>query len=745
MDEKTTLGLMQLPHLADHLEAAGFQVVGGGDFRTAGAEISQNLKAGETHPVIVGAGGVTPPGAISFVRRLALGAPVAIVNLAESPGAFDELGASTFVAPVLLSSVLESLGLDAGGADGNILPDGTFATSTMDAFDISDTPLPNEVATPEVPAVVEYTQEENALAKPEPFTDLKVPAWAVPESQATQQQASSISGPTPKVPSWAIPKQELVSPESPVREVSTPAEPPRPSFGEATKIPSWAVQPETPTPALVEPPAPTTSAQEDTPEPSPKLPSWMQPTHNPQEVENGEQSAPARESASEDAPFSESLAHQSPGAQLATWEPPQEVETIADPYEVERAMWLASLEEGHTVLVNTEVGVVEASFVAFEPGVVHLYYFDAEHSSWFPWTVEAMHVFSAPEPEPEPEPLPAQAPQVAEVDQVQAPTQPRERDKVKDWNWKPVHVDEIARPDTVDHASALVPTSHTPKPGTKIIFVFSGKGGVGKTTTARTLAQRAATGWGKHVTLVDANSGQGDQRTFLRLSDTDLPDAYSVALGSPAEDVLISPAQVNSHRGSLLAPVGFALALAPQPHLANHELVTGEIYTQIVDAAAQISDLVVVDLQMIDAGHVESKTSFAATLVLPQLQTGAFGLGLTEGSKESMRNLRYVLEQLRDRAPGADLLSAVTLHDPSNGFDVDEAKRRLEETTSFVGVTTSSPHLKGSLAAGVIDPTDPSIVGVLDETLTRMFGPPPPQALAAKSPKRRRRLFGRGR
>ena len=61
-----------------------------------------------------------------------------------------------------------------------------------------------------------------------------------------------------------------------------------------------------------------------------------------------------------------------------------------------------------------------------------------------------------------------------------------------------------------------------PRPGHRVndrradvLFVFSGKGGVGKTSVALGLAERA----GQHlrVVLVDANRGQGDIRTYLRL------------------------------------------------------------------------------------------------------------------------------------------------------------------------------------------------------------------------------------
>ena len=77
---------------------------------------------------------------------------------------------------------------------------------------------------------------------------------------------------------------------------------------------------------------------------------------------------------------------------------------------------------------------------------------------------------------------------------------------------------------------------HRPAPGpghrvtdrrADVVFVFSGKGGVGKTSVALGLAQRAGTRL--RVVLVDANRGQGDIRTYLRLTRSTLPTIWAAA------------------------------------------------------------------------------------------------------------------------------------------------------------------------------------------------------------------------
>ena len=61
-----------------------------------------------------------------------------------------------------------------------------------------------------------------------------------------------------------------------------------------------------------------------------------------------------------------------------------------------------------------------------------------------------------------------------------------------------------------------------------VIVVFAGKGGVGKSTTALSLAERAALQIPNYRTVVvDANRGQGDLRTFLKLTESHLKCAFN--------------------------------------------------------------------------------------------------------------------------------------------------------------------------------------------------------------------------
>ena len=113
------------------------------------------------------------------------------------------------------------------------------------------------------------------------------------------------------------------------------------------------------------------------------------------------------------------------------------------------------------------------------------------------------------------------------------------------------------------------PPRPQPRPGHRVhdrrgdvLFVFSGKGGVGKTSVALALAERA----GSHlrVVLVDANRGQGDIRTYLRLGRSTLPTIWAAAAtGDPAR-AIVPPEKLFAARHRQLQELHFAVVMAPQ-------------------------------------------------------------------------------------------------------------------------------------------------------------------------------------
>ena len=272
----------------------------------------------------------------------------------------------------------------------------------------------------------------------------------------------------------------------------------------------------------------------------------------------------------------------------------------------------------------------------------------------------------------------------------------------------------------------------------KTLFVFSAKGGVAKTSTARALAQRAATAGHLHVILIDANRGQGDQRSFLRLHGERLPDMYQVAAGIPAHEALIPPNRINQIRGGALTPINFGVVLAPTPDLANAKRITPQLYRQVLSAAEQMADLVVVDLQIFEADALRDERSMAAAFVEPALLDGAWALGLTEATLESTFNLDYILQEMvRGGAPKDHLMSAVTKMPDATTFNLAEAKQILSQSSEFMGTTQYDAGLENELTAGSLGESNTAISPLLDAVIEKVTGHP----VDAGTPKRRKRAW----
>jgi Mrp family chromosome partitioning ATPase len=99
-----------------------------------------------------------------------------------------------------------------------------------------------------------------------------------------------------------------------------------------------------------------------------------------------------------------------------------------------------------------------------------------------------------------------------------------------------------------------------------VLIVFAGKGGVGKSTTALSLAERAAIMIPNfRVVVVDMNRGQGDLRTFLKLTESRLPSVYDAAISRDIEvydDIIVTPKRLSVHRKGR-ADLHFGIVLAP--------------------------------------------------------------------------------------------------------------------------------------------------------------------------------------
>lgn len=244
-----------------------------------------------------------------------------------------------------------------------------------------------------------------------------------------------------------------------------------------------------------------------------------------------------------------------------------------------------------------------------------------------------------------------------------------------------------AAPSTEQHASRisdlLAPTSQPlPRQQTaKVIVSVAGKGGVGKTSCAIGIAARAAAR-GLRVLLLDANLGQGDIRTFLRLAnDRPLPSVHTYATTGSVRDAIIKPSDLNDLRSPGSEHLGFALILAAPPTVPLHE-VTPEVHLELVrTCAASGIDLIVIDTQIIEPRLVPEP--IVGRFIDPLMAAGAYSLGLADLSGPGIANLLTRFSRAAEQGVASDHQFALLNRVPG-----DLAFNRQGVESAFSGVST---------------------------------------------------------
>lgn len=259
-------------------------------------------------------------------------------------------------------------------------------------------------------------------------------------------------------------------------------------------------------------------------------------------------------------------------------------------------------------------------------------------------------------------------------------------------------------------------------PGTKapVIISFAAKGGVGKTTAASALAQRAVQVGGiRKVVLIDMNRGQGDIRKNLRL-DRPLRSIYDAALAGEPKSAVISPRRLAEARHPSLPKLGFGVVLAPQDDQADPSVVTTQVYRDVIDYARSTSDLVIVDTQIIEGTDT---SGLIDGIVVPVLSRDGWGLALSDTSMTGVDNLLKRLRMWSVAGVSRDrMLFALNRANADSGLNTEVLRRIYSGLAVPIGTIPQDGMLAAGFETGQLPHNHPDMARVLDEVLFRVTG-----------------------
>lgn len=184
----------------------------------------------------------------------------------------------------------------------------------------------------------------------------------------------------------------------------------------------------------------------------------------------------------------------------------------------------------------------------------------------------------------------------------------------------------------------------------RVVFLVSGRGGVGRSSLAINIAERAAGSLKRNVILIDANIGQGGLATNLRVvragAAAALPTIADLGAGANVQQVVCGAGEVRASGG---AAISFASVLAPDPDQATPAACSPQRYRRVIDQLAPVSDLLVVDTCV---SWQADPTRIASDLVAPGLRAGASVLVVSDASLEGAEGARRLVRWAGRLAPG---------------------------------------------------------------------------------------------
>jgi len=663
----TAVGLVGLPGLADPFRAAGLAVVGGKDFRGSATAIRDHIR--DVGPLLVLAADTKVPGLVSWLDTTSANAPVVLLRT-EPAGGMNPAGSKQVALPATIDEILAVGGMSAlGGVVGTamVAPDGSVLPSSAR----TPPPAPASVSSPPVDA------------EADPFADAGPRAPA--EHPPSVREATPV--PVTPAPGWDA---------EPVQQ--TRSAPP----------PGWDPEPVQPPPPT--PPAPGWDSAPSQP-PTPR--GWDAPPGTPDghptAADHGWDAPPVRWDTS-------------PAPATA----PAGLDPRADPYTSgaveEEAQPQPPQAQGWGVEPQTNSQPRPPVQSAWDP-----------QPTWEPGPAENPVA---------PEAVPNTAPEgggafdwlaAAPATERPAPSNPWEAPSDPVPMSKPVPADDpYTSTDATDMFSAdpRGPQSSGPRRAhthlAPMIISLAAKGGVGKTSSATFLAQRAAEVGGLKVVLVDMNRGQGDIRKFLRLIGAPLPSVYEAAVRGDPRLAIITPDRLTAARHVRLGKLGFALAMAPPETMLDTDQVNAGVYRDVIEEARTVADLVIVDTQIVEAVDT---SELIDDVVVPALAKDAWALAISDVSMASVDNLKSRLTAFAGAGVPPDRvmftvnrMSAGAVFNPEALADVFRHATTRVPLAHYVGAVAHDQAIADGMNIGGIEHNLPSIAPMLDTVLFRVTG-----------------------
>lgn len=280
----------------------------------------------------------------------------------------------------------------------------------------------------------------------------------------------------------------------------------------------------------------------------------------------------------------------------------------------------------------------------------------------------------------------------------------------------------------------------------EVLFTLSGSGGVGKSSLALSVANRAANR-GRRVVLIDANLGQPDLATFLRVADGDLPTVFDAVIDDNVRTGLISPIALNRTRDARLSKVNFAFIQGPTGDQLATGRITAGVMAGMISQVRQFCDLVVLDTQILER---DDPRGLVSQIIEPELGAGGWALAVTGMSTAGLSNLIEVMERLLRLGVNPSHVMSVINRVPTDIalHNQDRIVAALRELSVHLGTIWEDNEILSRMNAGELASDLPVCANLIDTVLHRIFDMPveaPAYVPEAERDRRRRWFRRRGR